>query len=519
MSDKALRERAERALQNRDNMLPGEFSPSPDDFVIAIHELEVHKIELELQNEELLRVEEDLNKSQNRYFQLFDLSPEGFLALSETGTILEANFSVAKMLGLSKEFLIGQRITRFIYREDQDQYYLFRRGRIQKDLSVFCELRLEKTNGSIFWARLLATEVDVSQDNSETFLTISDITERKTAEDVLLKSHQENKILLAELQHRAMNSFNLISSMIGIAGSYGGDATSDNILNELDQHVRSVANLYALLNSSGSVTEIRLDEYCAKVITPLVELQGTVRLETELEQIVLSVKNATPIGLILTELITNAIKYAFPDGRSGTIRVALRSGDGRALLSVVDDGVGLDQNYSENIKPGIGLNLIESLSQQLKGTFRMEVQGGTRCFVDFPLSTVPRAARKSILLVEDDFLIATQSSLILDGFGYDVVMANTGEKAVECAVEDANISLVLMDIDLGQGMDGLEAATRILYHKSLPIVFLSSNADMEVVDRAKSISPYGYVIKNSGAFVLQASIEMAYKLFASRRFI
>jgi len=516
--EKTLRDRAEIALNLRNDPSPEDFVPSPDDSRLAIHELEVHKAELEMQNDEMHRVEEKLNKSMDRYFQLYNLAPEGFVTLGEKGIILEANFSIGGMLGVIKSQLLGQPITRFIFADDQDSYYLFTRGPFEKGRSRFCELRLVKEDGAIFWARLLATELFITAGARELFLAISDITERKLAEDQLLASHQENKYLLAELQHRAKNSFSLIAGMIGIAASYGGNSGSDKILDELSLHVRSVAELYTLLNSSGSISEIRLDDYCARVITPLVELRGSIRLESDLDEIILPVKMATPIGLILTELITNAIKHAFPDGKSGSIKVALRRKEGGASLTVADDGVGLASDHDSRVRPGMGLSLIRSLSQQIDGSFTMQSGNGTVCSVDFPLLDPKKPTRKTILLVEDDFLVAASNSATLDQFGYEVVVANTGEKAVKLATEGAVTNLILMDIDLGKGIDGLEASALILKQRNIPIVFLSSNAEAQTVDRARALSPYGYVIKNSGAFVLQAAIEMALKLFAAKGF-
>jgi CheY-like chemotaxis protein len=121
--------------------------------------------------------------------------------------------------------------------------------------------------------------------------------------------------------------------------------------------------------------------------------------------------------------------------------------------------------------------------------------------------------RKTILLVEDEPLIALAASQTIAGFGYEVLVSGTGEKAVRLAETDPRIDLILMDIDLGEGIDGPEAATRILRSRDLPVVFLTSHAERGMVERVKGITRYGYVIKNSGDFVLRSSIEMAFELF------
>ena len=121
--------------------------------------------------------------------------------------------------------------------------------------------------------------------------------------------------------------------------------------------------------------------------------------------------------------------------------------------------------------------------------------------------------KKSILLVEDDYITAKLETKVLQSFGYEVITAGSGEKAVSIATGDNNIDLILMDIDLGMGMNGPEAAAEILRVKTVPIVFLTSHAEQEMVEKVRGITRYGYVIKNSGNFVLQSSIEMAFALY------
>ncbi len=123
---------------------------------------------------------------------------------------------------------------------------------------------------------------------------------------------------------------------------------------------------------------------------------------------------------------------------------------------------------------------------------------------------------KKILLVEDDAVIALSETQVLKKNGFAVVTALCGEKAVEIACTEADIDLILMDIDLGKGMDGTEAARIILSKQDIPIVFLSSHTNPSIVERTESITSYGYVVKNSGETVLIASIKMAFRLFEAR---
>lgn len=121
----------------------------------------------------------------------------------------------------------------------------------------------------------------------------------------------------------------------------------------------------------------------------------------------------------------------------------------------------------------------------------------------------------TILLVEDQAVIALSEAAMLKEAGFDVETVYTGEAAVQRVRESADIGLILMDIDLGPGIDGTEAAARILQIRHLPVVFLTSHAEKEMVDKVKGITRYGYVLKNAGQFVLVESINMALELFSA----
>lgn len=124
---------------------------------------------------------------------------------------------------------------------------------------------------------------------------------------------------------------------------------------------------------------------------------------------------------------------------------------------------------------------------------------------------------RSILLVEDEAIQAMLSMQALEKYGYSVSTVNTGEKAVALIDAGSDIDLILMDIDLGKGLDGTQAAAGILSRHDIPIVFLSSHTEPEVVEKTEKITSYGYVVKNSSITVLDASIKMAFKLFEAQK--
>ncbi len=128
------------------------------------------------------------------------------------------------------------------------------------------------------------------------------------------------------------------------------------------------------------------------------------------------------------------------------------------------------------------------------------------------------SAQKTILLVEDDAIIALNQKRQLENRGYSIIHAINGETAVTIVKKaEQEIDLILMDIDLGKGIEGTQAAEQILKIKELPILFLSSHTEKEIVEKTESISSYGYVVKNSSITVIDASVKMAFKLFAAHK--
>jgi CheY-like chemotaxis protein len=124
---------------------------------------------------------------------------------------------------------------------------------------------------------------------------------------------------------------------------------------------------------------------------------------------------------------------------------------------------------------------------------------------------------KRILLVEDEAIIAMATAFTLAGKGFEVEKAHTGEDAVQIFRKEPRPDLVLMDIDLGHGIDGTEATRRILQNHDVPVIFVTNHTGTDVAEKLKSITHYGYVLKNAGDRVLLESVSHALELFETRR--
>ncbi|XHR28338.1 MAG: PAS domain S-box protein [Chthoniobacteraceae bacterium] len=179
----ALRKRAEERLQNVESKEQETLSPAQARHVL--HDLHVHQIELEMQNEELRRAQTELEASRERYFDLYDMAPVGYFTLSEKGMIQEANLTAAKLLGVERGALVKQPLTRFILCEDQDIYYKHHRQLVETRLPQVCELRLTQIEGAPFWANV-ETIATTGREGAPAYrMVISDITKRKRAEEAL----------------------------------------------------------------------------------------------------------------------------------------------------------------------------------------------------------------------------------------------------------------------------------------------------------------------------------------------
>jgi PAS domain S-box-containing protein len=155
---------------------------------LMIHELRVHQIELEMQNEELRRVQVELDAARLRYFDLYDLAPVGYLTLSETNIILEVNLTASTLLGVIRNAILKKPISKFILKENQDTFYQFHRLLFQTGEPQSCELWMVKSDGSKIWAHLSATLTQNEANEPVCRLVLIDITELKRAEtEVQLK--------------------------------------------------------------------------------------------------------------------------------------------------------------------------------------------------------------------------------------------------------------------------------------------------------------------------------------------
>ena len=218
--DQIFREEAERrVMETQSRILSGLEAPSPDKMRQMLHELRVHQIELEMQNEELRNTQLELDATRARYFDLYDLAPIGYCTLSEQGQIIEANLNAAALLGGTRHELLQQPITRFIFEDDQDLYYLLCKKLLATGKIQTCELRLVKNDGTRFWSHLTVTIVQSSTDAPLLRLMLSDVNERVLLEKQSVQSHKIHGIGQAAggIAHDFNNSLGIIHGFTELA--------------------------------------------------------------------------------------------------------------------------------------------------------------------------------------------------------------------------------------------------------------------------------------------------------------
>ena len=219
---------------------------------------------------------------------------------------------------------------------------------------------------------------------------LQDITERKKSEEMLNASLKEKELLLKEIHHRVKNNMQIITSLLNLQKSYTKNKETWDILNECQNRVLSMALVHEKLYQTKDLARIDIGAYLRDLTAYLFRCYGVSSINRKIEtnDVFLNIDTAIPCGLIVHELVSNAIKYAFADGREGTIGVQLHPQDDRFVLRVEDDGVGFPREIDYREVGSLGLKLVNTLAAQLDGEVQMECGQGTRFSIAFsPLRT------------------------------------------------------------------------------------------------------------------------------------
>jgi len=239
--------------------------------------------------------------------------------------------------------------------------------------------------------RLLAAERATLEDKvlARTADLSQEVAVRKLAEERAGAMAAEKATLFRELQHRVKNSLGIMASLIGIEA---GKARNDEVratLETLESRVSALALLYDMLYDSGGIEEVPLASYLESVVASSASSLGAdsrgIRLRCDLASASIDMKRAVSLGLAVNELVTDCLKYAFPEGRAGLVSVGLRLEAGHYVVVVEDDGVGLPPGFDPESGHGFGLKLVSLLSRQLGAEFVIESKLGSSFTLRIPL--------------------------------------------------------------------------------------------------------------------------------------
>ena len=546
-SARDLRQRAEEKFKVND--AENTKRPSSGETQQLLHELRVHQIELEMQNEELRRTQHDLEAARSRYFDLYDQAPFGYLTFNKKGLILEANLAITSMLGVERNVLFQSLMSRFIFHEDQDVYYLHIKRLVETGESQEWEMRLMRTDGSPFWVQLKSTPAH----NGEYWITFNDITERKLMENELCQAkitaesaNSAKSQFLANMSHEIRTPMNGVICMAQLLEMTDLTQVQQEYVTLL---MLSGKNLIQLINDILDLSKIESHklELESQDFDLQAETTGTINIlsilahEKGLELVTLIDPDvprllkgdAGRLRQIITNLIGNAIKFTAKgsvslhiskdaeDDRQTTLRFLVRdSGIGIAadkLETIFEPFTQADgSNTRKHGGTGLGLTISRQLAQLMNGSVGGEsVEGKGATFwlsvvlekqanapdllpLERDLTCGPKGgntfgtngAAIPILMVEDEPAIQFAMKRLLELSGYQVDVASNGSEALEMLKEN-DYALVLMDCMMPV-MDGYEATAAIrdqtskVRNHAIPIIVLTGNAMRD--DREKCLA-------------------------------
>lgn len=303
------------------------------------------------------------------------------------GEIIYWNDSAESIYGYSEEEMLGENI-KILYSDfDLEE---------SVPLNIQSIMELGEYIGE--WEGIRKDGSKVSVDLRETILygtkneiigiigVSKDITQRKEAELKIKESLEEKEVLLQEIHHRVKNNLQIISSLLNLQTYYVEEEESINVLKESQNRVKSMAMVHEKLYHSSNLKDINFKEYIEDLISVLFYSYGieseNIKTEINLEDLKIDIDTAIPCGLIINELVTNSIKYAFPD-KKGILKVELKPVSDYIELIVADNGIGLTSDITLENTNTLGLKMVNSLVHQLEGTLELNRTGGTEFVIKF----------------------------------------------------------------------------------------------------------------------------------------
>lgn len=346
--------------------------------------------ELQDSIEKLSAVNEAFAQSEGRFARLFELNPDAIvIGRLEDGAFIDVNERFRYLLGYERAEVLGKTSLDLGLWLNPSERADYLSAIAEEGIVNGIEAGFRRKDGSIITVSVSGRVMDMDGEK-RIFSALHDITEKKKAEAELEHLVAEKEMLMKELQHRVKNNLNVVVSLLSLEEEKCRDEAARAALSNAISRVGAIAEIYERLYASKDLSSIDLGPYAEELACALFETYNIapsrIAIKTEFGQLRLDTKRCVPFGLILNELVSNALKYAYPGSEKGEVRVALRSSGGEALLIVEDDGQGVPEEYRGEATDGMGMTLVRMLAQQLGGGFELDCARGTRAQIRFPIS-------------------------------------------------------------------------------------------------------------------------------------
>lgn len=338
------------------------------------------------------RAEDALRASEEKFRQFFEHEPEYCFIIAPDYTVMDVNHAIVENLGYKEEEIIGRFIQEFYTGESQTIWEKIFTQQDSLGNITDEELVILTKDGQ---KRSVLLSVGVVRDQNENILHYisvqRDVTERIEAEQAIRNSLSEKEVLIKEIHHRVKNNLQIICSLLNLQARKIKDPHALESYQECRDRIRSMAIIHEKLYASDTLTEIDFQSYISTLTQNLFHSYridpNQVDLDIHIDDVQLGIDMAVPCGLIINELVSNALKYAFLDNRSekGIITIELKLDGPHILLSVKDNGIGLPKEIDVHNTESLGLHLVILLAEdQLNGTVQVEREQGTSFQIQIP---------------------------------------------------------------------------------------------------------------------------------------